>query len=84
MNVKAIITSHIITQPRQSEWHGEAPAWRFAHVDQGQVPTSRSRAPTGTSQTLHKTFHRKKGPKVGGKSMPKVDVSSAIPSCGRA
>jgi hypothetical protein len=40
--------------------------------------------PTGTSQRLHKTFHRKKGPKVGGKSMPKVDVSSAIPSCGRA
>ena len=32
----------------------------------------------------HKTFHRKTGPKVGGKSMPKVDVSSAIPSCGRA
>lgn len=63
---------------------GEAPAWRFAHVDQGQVPTSRTRVPTGTSQTLHKTFHRKKGPKVGGKSMPKVDVSSAIPSCGRA
>ena len=30
------------------------------------------------------TFHRKMGPKVGGKSMPKVDVSSAIPSCGRA
>ena len=40
--------------------------------------------PTGTSQTLHKTFHRKKGPKVGGKSMPKVDVSSALHSCGRA
>ena len=33
----------------KSEWHeptsgrgkGEAPAWRFAHVDQGKVPTSR-------------------------------------------
>ena len=46
----------------------EAPAWMFAHMDQRQVPTSRSRAPTGTSQTLHKTFHRKSGPKVGGES----------------
>jgi len=39
--------------------------------------------PTGSSQTLHKTFHRGL-PKVGGKSIPMVDVSSAIPSCGRA
>ena len=43
----------------------------------------RARNPLMDSSQIDVLIHR--GPsKVGGKSMPKVDVSSAIPSCGRA
>jgi hypothetical protein len=48
------------------------------------VATPRVAGAHGHFTDVAQTFHRKKGPKVGGKSMPKVDVSSAIPSCGRA
>ena len=58
MNVKAIITSHIITQPRQSEWHGEAPAWRFAHVGD-KCPPHASRATRG----LFTNVSQEEGPK---------------------
>ena len=88
MNVKAIITH--ITQPRQSEWHGEAPAWRFAHADQRQVPTSRSRAPTGTSQTYAQNVSQEEGPKSwrevnakGGREFGNPLVRARITQCPR-